>query len=132
MLLSFFFALTTIVFQSQEQDIPLKVEVAKTQEQKMLGLQDKKELPDDEGMLFVFEKEGFYPFWMKDTLFPLAFIFVNRDYKIVTIRYGSPESEKTIRAKYPYQYVIEARPSFVLKNKIKHGMHLENFEEKLK
>jgi uncharacterized membrane protein (UPF0127 family) len=33
-----------------------KVKIAKTDEEREKGLMDKKELPSDEGMLFVFEK----------------------------------------------------------------------------
>lgn len=131
MYLALLLALTTLTFQTPDQGVPLKVNVAKTDEEKMNGLQRKEELPEDEGMLFVFEKEGFYPFWMKDTYFSLALIFVNSDYKIVDIRYGKAESKKIIKSKNPYQYVIEARPSFIMKNKIRHGMYLENFEKQI-
>ena len=37
-------------------------------------------------MLFVFEKEGIYPFWMKNTLIPLDIIWLDRDGKVVFIK----------------------------------------------
>lgn len=40
------------------------------------GLSGRKELKEGEGMLFIFEKEGEYGFWMKDMLFPIDIIWI--------------------------------------------------------
>ena len=45
-------------------DHRLVVEIAKTAKEKEQGLSDRKNLCSDCGMLFVFDQEGFYPFWM--------------------------------------------------------------------
>ncbi len=42
-------------------------------------------LPKDAGMLFVFDKEGEYPFWMKNTLIPLDIIWLDKDKKVIYI-----------------------------------------------
>lgn len=65
----------------------LKVEVADSPEEREAGLSKKNSLPENQGMLFVFEQPGEYPFWMKDMKFPIDIIFISGD-KIVTI-YGN-------------------------------------------
>lgn len=54
------------------------VELAVTPEQHEKGLMGRKSLRDSEGMLFVFEPEGNYEFWMRHTLIPLDIIWLNR------------------------------------------------------
>lgn len=61
-----------------------KVSIAQTSEEKQIGLSNKSSLPQDQGMLFPFEKEGFYSFWMRDMKFPIDIIYIRKN-KIVTI-----------------------------------------------
>jgi len=62
-----------------------QVKLAKTEAQKEKGLMGVSFLDKDKGMLFVFEKEGIYPFWMKNTLIPLDIIWIGGDKKVVFI-----------------------------------------------
>jgi len=55
------------------------VEVAKTEAERNKGLMYRKELAEDMGMFFIFEKEGLYPFWMKNTLIPLDMIWIREN-----------------------------------------------------
>lgn len=68
------------------RDACLNIEVADTDIERARGLQERKSLEDDYGMLFVFETEGMYNFWMKDTLVPLDMIWIDKDRKIVDIK----------------------------------------------
>ena len=52
------------------------VEVAKTEAEREKGLMDRTELDKNKGMFFIFDKEGVYPFWMKNTLIPLDMIWI--------------------------------------------------------
>ncbi len=61
-----------------------KLEIAKTPKEKEMGLSAKKTLEKDFGMLFPFEKPGYYSFWMKDMKFPIDIIYIRNDH-IVTI-----------------------------------------------
>ena len=61
------------------------VELAKTNAERELGLMNRKELDSNKGMLFIFEKDGIYPFWMKNTLIPLDMIWIDGNYQIVFI-----------------------------------------------
>ena len=61
-----------------------KIELAKTPKEQQLGLSGRDSLPEDQGMLFIFEKSDFYNFWMKEMRFPLDIIFIKDD-KVVSI-----------------------------------------------
>jgi len=61
------------------------VELATTPVQQARGLMGREKLDNNKGMLFVFQKEGIYPFWMKDTLIPLDMIWIDSNNKIVFI-----------------------------------------------
>ena len=61
------------------------VEIAKTQAQQDKGLMGVRELDKSKGMLFVFDKEGIYPFWMKNTLIPLDMVWIDSNNKVVFI-----------------------------------------------
>ncbi|MEO0077233.1 MAG: DUF192 domain-containing protein, partial [candidate division WOR-3 bacterium] len=67
------------------KNIKIKVELANTPEKRALGLMHRKQLDWNSGMLFIFEQEGIYPFWMKFTQIPLSIAFISRDNVILDI-----------------------------------------------
>lgn len=62
----------------------LQLTVADSPEEQQIGLSDTKSLPEDQGMIFLFEKPGYHTFWMKDMKLPIDIIYIKDD-KIVTI-----------------------------------------------
>ena len=56
----------------------INLRVATTDRERQLGLSYFKSLPQDQGMLFLFDKPGMYPFWMKGMNFPLDIIWLKR------------------------------------------------------
>jgi uncharacterized membrane protein (UPF0127 family) len=62
-----------------------QVELAKTETERGSGLMNRASLDENKGMLFIFEKEGIYPFWMKNTLIPLDMIWIGENNKIIFI-----------------------------------------------
>ena len=62
------------------------VEIADTLEEREVGLMNRKSLDLNSGMLFVFDQEGIYNLWMKNTLIPLDMIWIDRNNKIVFIK----------------------------------------------
>lgn len=95
------------------------VSVAETDEQQKKGLQDVKELPDEEGMLFTFEGEN-VSFWMEDTLIPLDIIFIDEDMEVISVHNGTPNSREAIQESNVY-FVLEVN----LGSGIKKGDELE-------
>ncbi len=60
----------------------LTLQVARTEDQREIGLMDVRSLAEHTGMLFVFPIDGPVAFWMKDTLIPLDMVFVGSDGKV--------------------------------------------------
>ncbi len=61
------------------------VTIANNESSRESGLMFQERLDENKGMLFVFEKEGVYPFWMKNTLIPLDIIWIDNNYNIIYI-----------------------------------------------
>ena len=61
------------------------VEVADTNHLREQGLMRRNHLLGDRGMLFVFEREQIWAFWMKHTLIPLDVVWLNSDGRIVDV-----------------------------------------------
>lgn len=61
-----------------------KVEVAKTETERQIGLSGKESLSSDKGMLFVFDNPDYHSFWMKDMKFPIDIIYLSGE-KVVTV-----------------------------------------------
>ncbi|MEO5660000.1 MAG: DUF192 domain-containing protein, partial [Polaromonas sp.] len=57
----------------------IDAQVALTPEQRQTGLMLRKNMPQHEGMIFVFEQASEQCFWMKNTLLPLTAAFVAND-----------------------------------------------------
>lgn len=70
----------------------IDLEVAKTPEQQTLGLMYRTFLPDDRGMLFVFDRPDFLGFWMKNCKISLDMIFL-RDGVVRYIEVNAPPCE---------------------------------------
>ena len=103
------------------QDI--KVDLADTNESRAQGLSGRSDLKENEGMLFIFEHEGVYPFWMKDMNFDIDIIWINKDLKVVYVKKNAtPESyPKTYIPSENAKYVLEVLSGFSDKNNLKIG-----------
>lgn len=107
----------------------VKVEIAKTEEERVLGLMFRHSIPEDRGMLFIFEKEDFQSFWMKNCFFPLDLIFIDKNGKIVDIKENFQPCKEdpcpTYKSKEKALYVLEVQGGFCRKNNITTGIFLK-------
>jgi uncharacterized membrane protein (UPF0127 family) len=97
------------------------VEVAKTTEERAHGLMGRKDLGKDEGMLFIFEIEGRYGFWMKDTYVPLSIAFIDKEGRIVRITDMKPRTLESHIPPQPILYALEMKKGWFSINGIKVG-----------
>ena len=86
------------------------LEIADTPDSHQLWLMYRESMPDEDWMLFVFDKLWTYSFWMKNTLIPLAWIWLDSDLKIVDIILMEPCKTTecpSYTPNYEAQYVLE-------------------------
>ena len=102
----------------------LKAEVARTDEQRQMGLMLRNEMAQHEGMLFVFEEQAIHCFWMKNTLLPLSIAFIADDGSIVNIVDMPPQSLASHCPAKPVRYALEMNQGWFVKHGIKAGFRL--------
>jgi uncharacterized membrane protein (UPF0127 family) len=73
------------IMTKEGREIVFQVEVADTPAKREMGLQYRRELDEDRGMIFLFAAEEQLSFWMKNTPIPLDMIFISGERKIVGI-----------------------------------------------
>jgi uncharacterized protein len=86
-------------------------ELATTAESRTHGLMERASLPDDRGMLFVFETAQPLSFWMFNTLIPLDMIFADAQRRVTTIHAAVPPCRPPARCP---SYASDGLAQFVL------------------
>lgn len=104
-------------------------ELAVTNEERARGLMFRERIGSDQGMLFVFEEEGIYPFWMKNTLIPLDILWLGRDRRIAHIAADVPPCTADPCPSYdpgvPASFVLELKAGDARARGLKPGDRLE-------
>lgn len=101
----------------------LSVHIADNDCKRVLGLSNSLPLGDNDGMFFVFENMGNYPFWMKDMNFPIDIVWINDNFNIVGIEGDVlPSTYPSVYGgEYFAKYVLEIPGLYCEKNNIKVG-----------
>lgn len=97
--------------------------IADTQEARTCGLSYKKEIANNAGMFFVFEKPNFYGIWMKDMHFPIDVVWLDEN-RIIIHREEmvSPDSyPRVFSSPMPAQYIIEFKAGTISEKDISLG-----------
>lgn len=98
-------------------DLVITAEIADSDKTRSLGLMNRKMLPADKGMLFVFDEEDFHSFWMKNTLIPLDIIWLSNDFRIVYFYQNVPPCKSDPCTSYApllkAKYVLEVNGGFI-------------------
>lgn len=104
------------------RELTFQVEVADTPTKRELGLQYRRDLAVDRGMIFLFPGESEHAFWMKNTPIPLDMIFINKDRKIVGIvEQAVPFSTDSRSVPGASQFVLEINGGLSKAHGIKTG-----------
>lgn len=126
----FIFVLGGIHFQKKTviefpgSNISITAEVADSPFLREKGLMFRQELPQNSGMLFIFETPQELKFWMKNTLIPLDMIFISENFTIVNIVENAKPCTNNCEiysSILPAKYTVETNAGFVEKNGIKIG-----------
>jgi uncharacterized protein len=102
----------------------IDAQVAQTSDQRTIGLMFRKDMPQHEGMLFVFEQPSGLCFWMKNTVLPLTAAFVADDGTIVNLADMKPQTTDSHCASKPVRYVLEMNQGWFAKRGFKAGSKL--------
>lgn len=102
----------------------LDVQLATTPVQRQIGLMNRKEMPQHEGMLFEFEEPAVQCFWMKNTLLPLTAAFVDDAGVIVNLVDMKPQTTDSHCSAKPVRFVLEMNQGWFAKKGLKAGYQL--------
>lgn len=99
----------------------IDTQVAQTPDQRSMGLMFRKDMPQHEGMLFVFEQPAKQCFWMKNTFLPLTAAFVAEDGTIVNLVDMKPQTTDSHCSEKPVRFVLEMNQGWFAKKGLKAG-----------
>ena len=85
------------------------------------GLMYRREMPQHEGMLFVYDMPAVHCFYMKNTFLPLSIAFIADDGTIVNIRDMKPQTLDSHCADKAVRYALEMNQGWFAKRGIKPG-----------
>ena len=91
-----------------DRGITFHPEIARTALEMERGLMNRTSA--EKGMLFIFDTNGYYYFWMRDTLIPLDMIFMNGVGQVVDVIHAEPCTSmhcETYTSIAPARFVLE-------------------------
>ncbi|MBK7632551.1 MAG: DUF192 domain-containing protein [Ignavibacteriales bacterium] len=110
----------------------IDLEIADTEYERELGLMNRNEMKENQGMLFIFPIQRDQSFWMRNTLISLDMIFVNEQKRIVTIHKNTKIlSDQSYPSSEPALYVVEVIAGYTDKHNIQVGDKIDWMGTKL-
>ncbi|MEX2477568.1 MAG: DUF192 domain-containing protein [Gracilimonas sp.] len=116
-----------VTFLNSDGDVisTIRAALADDQQSRNQGLMDVNELPENAGMLFIFEEEEELSFYMANTPLPLDIMFVNADSTIIRIHHNTtPFNSSQLPSEGPAKYVVETNAGYAVANDIQEGMKI--------
>ena len=123
--------LSPAIAQERAQQLPsiplsaglyrITAEVARTPEQRAIGLMHRTEMPQHAGMLFVFDRPEPLCFCMKNTLIPLSIAFLEDDGTIINVREMKPLSLDSQCSDRPARFALEMNAGWFSRRGFKPG-----------
>ena len=124
---------TTVVRLVTGRDtLVIHAEVARTAEQRTMGLMERRSLPDTAGMLFVWftDQPANAGFWMYRTHIPLDIAFADASGRVVALRQMVPCEAQLIAGcpsyepGHPYRFALEVNAGVLSRRKVGIGSRL--------
>lgn len=104
------------------------VEVAHTEPARTQGLMHRRMLPEQRGMLFVFDRIDRHAMWMMNTYVPLSVAFLDARGVIINIADMAPHTTNAHGAAQPAKYALEVNQGWFRKRGIGPGARVEGIE----
>jgi uncharacterized membrane protein (UPF0127 family) len=121
----------TLVFIQDGRRMRLEVEIADTPEARAHGLMYRRHLDEHAGMLFLFEEDARWGFWMKNTFIPLSIGFLDRTWRLLEILDMAVAADPTrgpwpvYAPSRPYRYALEVNQGYFARRGITPGARAE-------
>ena len=107
-------------------EVRVKVSLAATLGERMIGLTGVDHLAEDEGLLMVFERAQRVRLWMKGTLIPLDAGFFDGEGRLSEVVGMWPDGGKRIyQSSFEATYVLEVNEGWYVRNKVAPGAQLQ-------
>lgn len=103
----------------------IEAEVAATQENRMTGLMQRRSMPANQGMLFVFTQPQRHCMWMKNTLLPLSVAFLDEEGRILNVEDMQPQTEDNHCATKPARFALEMNLGWFRQKGVKPGQKID-------
>ena len=107
----------------------IEAEVAANDQTRQVGLMNRRVMPPQRGMLFVFGRENMHCMWMRNTYIPLSVAFMDADGVIINIEDMQPQTESNHCAKKPARYALEMNQGWFAQRGIKPGVRLGGIDK---
>jgi len=119
---------TPLIVTTADGDKRFWIEVADEEHERSAGLMFREGMPDDRGMLFVFQNTQRLAFWMKNTPMPLDLIYLDEQGVVGAILAGQPFSEAPLSPPFAARFVLELKAGTAAKNGIAVGDRMRHPE----
>ena len=102
----------------------IRAEVAAEFGTRMRGLMYRSSMPQNAGMLFIFDESTQHCMWMKNTLIPLSVAFIDEHGTVINIEDMAPQTEDSHCAIKPAVYALEMNRGYFAARGIKPGSRI--------
>jgi uncharacterized membrane protein (UPF0127 family) len=85
----------------------VSVQVADEDEERTKGLMYVREMPEKEGMVFVWPEAAVRSFWMRNTFIPLDLFYIRQGEIVKVISWAKPLDETGLPSDQPVDWVLE-------------------------
>lgn len=124
-------SLPRAVISTVNGEVPLFVEVADTADLRRCGLMHRFSMPENQGMLFVYEDDARGGFWNRNTEIPLQLAWISADGEILELTdmaqadRSDPDYPISYQPSVTYRYVIEANAGWFTDNGVAVGDQID-------
>lgn len=107
----------------------IQAEVAYTDAGRQKGLMFRKDMPEHQGMLFVFPVRDQHCMWMRNTLLPLSVAFLDEEGRIINVEEMAPQTEVNHCASKPARYALEMNRNWFKQRGLSAGAQLRGIDK---